>query len=111
MVRSQEEVANEIAILEDLRGKIPPYNAFGDSNLAQIDAQITALRSKDFSVSCEEDEDDVDCDSVLDLKSALDVCEAWFTGDDDEAPHEGWEGLVGMTVTPITPVTASETGY
>ena len=54
MEKTQEEIDKQVKALKEIRPKIKPYNFFGDSNLAKLDAQVRVL------------EEDMDSDEVWD---------------------------------------------
>lgn len=94
-IRNHEEIAEEVAKLQDLRTKVPPKTAFGDSNHAAIDAQIEVL-NRDMSDNAiyrkwEDDERVV---------SNAQEARAWLDGD-AAPPSKEWEPLAGVVVKPI----------
>jgi len=76
-MRSQGEIDKQIVSLEALKEKVIPATAFGDDNIAAIDAQIQALR---------EDFDEDDCyqewpdDEDLRLRDNALEAVAWVCG-------------------------------
>lgn len=52
--RTQEEIEQQIDRLKEIRPKVRPYTAFGDDNLAKLDAQVKVL------------EEDMDSDDIWD---------------------------------------------
>lgn len=52
--KTQEEINEQVEKLKAIRPKVKPYSAFGDDNLAKLDAQVKVL------------EEDMDSDDVWD---------------------------------------------
>lgn len=52
--KTKEETEQQIIKLKELRPKVRPYSAFGDDNLAKLDAQVKVL------------EEDMDSDEIWD---------------------------------------------
>jgi hypothetical protein len=85
----QKEIDKEIATLKGMVDKIPPFTAFGDSNVERIEAEIRVLEES-------MDEDDV-FDTFDDGSEAQDAARnalLWREGNEDESPSEGWKPLV-----------------
>ena len=53
-MKSEEQIKKQIEALEKIRPNVRPYSAFGDDNLAALDAQIKVLK------------DDMDNDDIWD---------------------------------------------
>lgn len=104
-VRNHEEITEEIAKLQDLRTKIPPKTAFGDSNSKAIDAQIEVL-NRDMSKSAIYRKWKDDEHVLLNTQGAR----AWLDGD-AEPPSEEWERLAGVNVAPIAYQVGFDVGF
>jgi hypothetical protein len=87
---TEEEIAAEIKALTDLKPKIRPTSAFGESNTAAISAQIEVL--KNLWDVCEV-EDHYDGNDYA-LGSATEAAE-WLEGESESATlTENWRGLI-----------------
>lgn len=95
MKRTQDEINAEIAKLQEMRPRVRQFSAFGDDNRAAIDAQVAVLqrRMSEANIYAEWSGDDDDDGSNPLIDSALDA-RAWANGDEEEAPHIGWEPLL-----------------
>jgi hypothetical protein len=67
--RSEDEIANQIALLRDERDSLPEFSAFGDNNWASVDAAIDVLQGGDPEYYVE-DENDI-YNRALDAKDWL----------------------------------------
>ena len=80
-MKTQEEIKTAIKELKNVRPKVRPRSAFGDDNLAALDAQVEVLEQS-------LDNDDIyarfDCASSTEeiLMSALEARQ-WIDGDSD----------------------------
>lgn len=92
-----KQVKSEIAALKELRDKIPPRTAFGDDNLARIDAEIDVLEN-DLSIN-DVDQKYGDDDAVY--ESATYALQ-WIDGEaEDGSMSDNWRPLAGVKVQPI----------
>ena len=62
-MKTQEEIKKEIKALKAIRPKVRPYSAFGDDNLAALDAQVNVL------------ENSMEDDDIYDMYDHADVLE------------------------------------
>jgi hypothetical protein len=85
ITRTVEEIAAEIAALNELKPHVPKWSHFGENNHAKIDAQIDVLTER-------RDDDDVYAhyDDGPERESALDTAE-WLMGNLDVKPSAHWE--------------------
>lgn len=89
---SHEEIQRELEALKALRPRLRPRSAFGDDNLAALDAQIEVL---------EEDltHDDIydrwpDDTADLHVRTAAEEARQWLDGEYElDTLAEGWEGV------------------
>ena len=88
MEKTEKEIKKEIKALKAIRPKVRPFSAFGDDNLAQLDAQVVVL------------EEDLDNNEIYDrydhsgiseeiISAALEA-RNWIDGEsEDESLAEG----------------------
>lgn len=92
--KTDEQIAQEIKKLNELKPRVPSNSMFGDDNHAAIDAQIAVLTERmgmDAIYSRFDNEDDPEEDRSA-LDSAIEAHD-WITGeraDDEDSPSEGW---------------------
>jgi len=92
LIKTQDEINEEIKKLREMKPKVRRYTRFGDDNHEAIDAEIQVLEenvTEDDTYRWEEDGDFSQhaCESA---RSAI----LWRDGDEDESPSESWELLV-----------------
>lgn len=88
-----EQVAQEIAALQEIKPKIRRHSFFGDDNHEAVDAQIAVLENlydEDEVYERYEDPDNPDDRNVLD--SALEAV-YWLEGQTEQSLVEGWQSL------------------
>lgn len=92
-VRSPEVIKAEIEALMALRDRIPPYSAFGDPNVAQLDAQVMVLRNR---MSSNEIWERWAGDGQRDghIRWGADQARNWLDGEDDQKPSDDWETML-----------------
>lgn len=83
--KTEEEIAAEIARLEEAKQFAPKRTMFGDDNHEKIDRQIEYLRG-DIDIDAPEWDDFSQPE-----QSAIMEAQAWADGQSDEVPSEGWE--------------------
>jgi len=89
--RTKEEIEQQIAKLKELRPRVRPCSAFGDDNLAKLDAQVKVL------------EENMDSDDIFNewpqeegdmmIRMAADEACNWLVGEseyEDLADEEEW---------------------
>ena len=93
--KTDSEIAGEIILLKEIRGKIRQYNFFGENVWSSIDAQIAVLEKRLSSEDIHKAYEGLD-DSDYVLFAALSAME-WMLGylSDDESPSESWSSAVG----------------
>lgn len=95
MIRTPEQINNEINALRTLKPTVPEFTHFGDNNHAAIDAQLDVLEgglSEDDVYDIYGQPEDEDGQDFLDqnvLDAALDAAR-WVRGQDSSAPSSGW---------------------
>lgn len=84
--RSKQQVDDEIKALEACKAYAPARTAFGESNHRVIDLQIEYLRGQIDTTADEfyDDYSEREQDFIM-------HAENWEAGEDDEAPHAGWD--------------------
>lgn len=99
-VPSEKHVKAEIEKLLDLKYKVRSHSAFGDDNVAAIEAAICVLEehmdNDDIYERYEEQRDDdneIIQGSQNELDHALEALQ-WMQGDEKESPSSGWVSLV-----------------
>jgi len=89
MRRTAPERLAEANRLEAIRLKVRRHTAFGEDNLAAIDAQIDTLRGLPYDPAEDDDEED-----TTHVEMAISDVEQWIAGESDESPSESWMPLV-----------------
>ena len=91
-MKTQEEIDQQIKSLEELKSKVVPRTAFGDDNVAAVEAQIKALREDFDEDDCYEEWPDVEDDedgSLTEvnrrLRDQAREAVAWRNGESDQA--------------------------
>lgn len=101
-MRTDKEIAEEIAKLKQIKPKVPKATYFGDDNHEAIDAQIKVLSERmdedevmdktQFEDDLEENGRDESRWSPHTGDSARNALN-WLTEDDDESPSSSWESI------------------
>jgi hypothetical protein len=86
MKPTQHQITAEIEALREQVKIVRKVSAFGDDNVAAIEAQIKVLEEN-------YDEDDIDDFIGDDQQDAARDALAWMDGDEGESPSESWEPL------------------
>lgn len=88
IVRSDEEIAQEIQNLKDVKVSVPKQNFFGDDNWAAIAAAIWVLENKAddnevYNKWSGEENGEYELDAASEAVS-------WLEGEDDMVPSKLW---------------------
>lgn len=95
-MKTKDQINAEVAALVAIKPKVPKRTAFGDDNLAAIDAQLAALRermSSDEVCDAYGDEESDEFDQYT-LDAAI-TAYGWMTGmlaANEESPAASWAG-------------------
>lgn len=96
--QTDEAIADELAMLRSLKGKVRRTNAFGDDHRAAIDAQCAVLAERMSMDQIHDSYGDEDADGFAQnvLDDAISACD-WMTGElavDEGKPSDEWAELV-----------------
>lgn len=78
-MKTKEEIDKQITALKEIRPKVRPHSAFGDDNLAALDAQVDVLENSLDSADIYERYDHSGMDEEI-LTTALYALD-WLNGD------------------------------
>lgn len=87
-MKTKEQITKEIEALKTVRPNVRPRSAFGDDNLAQLDAQITVLENNWDNNEIYDEYDHAGLSEEI-LSSAL-YARQWIDGENDDDLAEGW---------------------
>lgn len=97
IIRSEEEITEQIEKLKSLRHRIPAWSGFGDNNLALIDAEVKTLERRRCFY---DDLMEINPDAARASEDAW----LWLLGENEESeypnPSSGWEPLAAPLASP-----------
>lgn len=79
--RTQEEIKQQIAKLKEIRPKVRPYTAFGDSNLVKLDAQVKVLEENMDSDDIWDEWPEEEAD--MDIRMTAEEAANWLVGESE----------------------------
>ena len=77
MLKTEEEIKNQIEGLIKMKSQLPKMNFFGENNHEKIDAQIAHLK-RETSI------EDFDIDEDESIYLAIDEVEQWLNGESED---------------------------
>lgn len=88
-MRSITDIEDQCRRLREVRQYVPSESAFGDDNLAAIDAQLDVLNKM---LSPDEVDEEYENGDEYVFNNAAQASQ-WLEGDDESNPADGWEPL------------------